>query len=91
MRESDNHQTTEPEEIFLVHMPSLVSVLLNKENEKGSPLTESEVLEITNSSACIAMPLYAKKKVEESRGYLDINPENSWEEWQAARTELIGS
>jgi len=62
MRDSENHQTTESEEIFLVHVPSLVSVLLNKEDEKGSPLTESEVLEITNGSACIAMPLYAKRK-----------------------------
>ncbi|MCL1092102.1 hypothetical protein L2744_21400 [Shewanella profunda] len=92
MKESDSNQAPAPEEeMFLVHVPALVAVLLNREHEKGSPLTEVDVLEITGSSACIAMPLHAKKKVEESRGYLDINPENAWAEWQAARVELIGS
>jgi len=82
--------TSESEEVFLVHVPALVAVLLSKENDKGCPLTESEVLEIRDSSECIAMPLFAKKKVEEGRGNIDIDPENAWADWQAARVELIG-
>lgn len=89
MNESNNHKNSESEEeIFLVHVPALVAILLNKEKEKGSPLTKSEVLEIRDSATCIAMPLFAKRNIEEGRGYLDISPENAWEEWQAAKVEL---
>jgi hypothetical protein len=73
------------EELLLVHVPALVAVLLSKEREKGSPLTESEVVEIRDSAECIAMPMFAKQKVDESRGYLDIDPENVWEEWQKTK------
>lgn len=83
--------TASDEEIFLVHVPALVAVLLVKEKDKGSPLTEEEVIEIRDQSQCIAMPLYAKRKVDEGRGYIDIDPGNVWEEWQAARADLVGS
>ena len=76
------------EELYFVHVPALVAVLLSKEKEKGTPLTEAEVQEITNNSECIAMPLYAKREIEESRGYVDINPENCWAEWLLARAAL---
>ena len=67
-----------------------VAVLLSKEKDKGMPLTEQEVIEIRDSSECIAMPLFAKIAVEEKRGYVDIDPEDAWEAWQAARKELQG-
>jgi hypothetical protein len=77
------------EELIPVPVPALVAVLLNKENEKGSPLTEAEVLEIRDSAACIMMPISVASKMEESRGYTDISPEYAWEHWQQARKELI--
>ena len=40
------------EELIPVPVPALVAVLLNKESEKGSPLTEQEVLEIRDNAAC---------------------------------------
>ena len=78
--------TDQPEEwLIIVPVPSLVSSLLALEKEKGSPLTEDDVLEATEKAPSIAMPAYALAAVAEGRGYDDIDPENVWVEWQAAR------
>jgi hypothetical protein len=76
--------------LFIVPVPSLVATLLALENEKGSPLTESEVLEATDNAPSIAMPAHALAAVAEGRGYDDIDPENAWVEWQATRPSLYG-
>jgi hypothetical protein len=75
--------------LLIVPVPALVAVLLNKENEKGSALTETEVLEIRDNAVSIAMPVDVKEQIDESRGYTDIDPENVWEEWLVARLELV--
>ena len=77
------------EELIIFCVPSLVSTLLNREKEKGSPLTEAEVLAIRDSAPAIAMPPDVAAKVEADRGYKDIDPENCWEEWKQARVDLI--
>lgn len=77
------------EELIPVPVPALVAVLLNQENEKGSPLTETEVTEIRDKAACIMMPISVAAQMAESRGYPDIDPEYVWEQWQQARIELI--
>lgn len=69
-------------------IPALVAILLNKEREKGSPLTESEVLEIRDNAVCMMLPLSKKQEMEEARGYPDIDPEFAWEHWQEARVQL---
>ncbi len=79
----------ETEELVITHAPALVAVLLKAETDKGKPLTESEVIKIRDSASCIVMPIAVKLKVEESRGYQDIKPENVWVEWQEVRQELI--
>ena len=76
------------ENLLLVHVPALVAVLLNAEDTKGLALTEQEVLEIRDTSQCMAMPHDVAAKVTEERGYSDIDPENAWEEWQEIRLEL---
>ncbi|CDX13561.1 conserved hypothetical protein [Mesorhizobium sp. SOD10] len=68
--------------------PSLVATLLNRERAKGSPLTEEEVIQIRDSCPAIALTREDARRVDESRGYLDIDPENCWEEWQRVRLEL---
>lgn len=73
--------------LFPIPVPSLVAVLINKENEKGSPLTEVEVIDIRDNAASIMMPVDAVEKVNESRGYVDIDPENAWEAWQKYKAE----
>lgn len=77
------------ENLKLVHVPALVAVLLNAEEKKGSPLTEQEVIDIRDSSQCMAMPNDVAEKVAEERGYADIDPENAWNEWQSVRLELV--
>ena len=76
------------EKLLLVHVPALVAVLINAEDQKGSALTEHEVIEIRDTSQCIAMPLDVAEKVAEERGYSDIDPENVWQEWLQVKAEL---
>ena len=73
------------EELLIVPVPALVAVLMALENDKGAPLTEEEVLRARDGAASIVMPRFAAEAVAEERGYLDLDPENIWEEWQAFR------
>ena len=77
------------EPLVPVFMPALVAVLLNRDKAKGSPLTEAEVLEIRDACNVVMSPLDVARKVAESRGYEDIDPERAWEEWTAIRPTLI--
>jgi hypothetical protein len=78
------------ERLLIVPVPSLVATLLRAEKDKGSPLTESEVVAIRDKCPSIAMPVDVAAKVAEQRGYDDIDPENAWEAWQAIRPSLLG-
>ena len=79
---------SDDEQLCLVFIPALVSILLNAEKEKGSLLTREEVIKIRDSSTCMAVKISDALKMEEERGYSDIVPEDVWSEWQAARKEL---
>jgi len=70
-----------------VPIPALGVLLLNLEKQKGSALSEQEVLEARDKAVCMMLPLSKKKLMDEKRGYSDINPENVWAEWQAFRIE----
>jgi hypothetical protein len=76
-------------DLILTPVPALVAVLLAKEKEKDGTLTKDEVEKIRDQAECIAMPLGVRKEVDDSRGYLDINPEHVWDEWQTVRTGLV--
>ena len=65
--------------IFFI--PSLVAVLLGKEREIGRALTQQEVESIRDSATAVRMPADVAKEMIKERGYLDIDPENAWEEW----------
>ena len=77
------------EELIITPIPSLVATLLNKEKKKGSELTREEVEEIRDQLPCIALTPEKRKKVDERRGYDDIDPEWAWEQWREVREELI--
>ena len=77
------------DDLIITHVPALITILLAKEEEKAAPLTKEEVAHIRDTAECIAMPKYARKMVDESRGYLDIDPEQAWEQWQDIRKEFI--
>ena len=75
-------------ELVITCIPSLVSLLLRRETEKGAPLTEQEVLSIRDAAAAVALPADMAAKVERERGYRDIDLDNCWKEWQAYRLNL---
>jgi hypothetical protein len=78
--------TEEP--LVLVFIPTLVSILWRAETDKGSPLTEREVIAIRDGATCITVPYSVAEASEEQRGYPDIVGEDCWSEWQRARIEL---
>ncbi len=79
--------TETAEELIPLPIPALVAILVNKENEKGSPLTKEEVLEIRDNATCIMLPISEKLEMEKSRGYADLDPEYVWEQWQEFKLE----
>jgi hypothetical protein len=81
---------TSNDPLCLVFIPALVTVLYAAEKQKGSPLTEQEVIDIRDKATCIALPFSVALESEKQRGYPDIVAENCWEEWRAARINLLG-
>ncbi|WP_394547172.1 hypothetical protein [Pantoea ananatis] len=65
----------------LLFIPSLISLLVYKAEEKGSPLTEEEVLGIRDNATAIVTDAEGALAMAERRGYKDIDPENCWTEW----------
>lgn len=82
---------SESEELIIAPVPALVAVLLNLETQKGTDLTEVEVLIARDKATCIAMPLHAHRAIVEARGYDDIDPENVWAEWLEFKVTMSGS
>ncbi len=80
---------SDSEELIIYPVPSLVATLLNRERAKGGPLTKQEVIEIRDACPSIALRPEDVRKIEERRGYKDIDPEHCWDEWQEARKDLI--
>lgn len=69
------------EKTFIVPVPALVAVLLAAERDKGSSLSQEEVVALRDAAECIVMTADELQRVAESRGYDDIDPENVWDEW----------
>jgi hypothetical protein len=76
------------DELAFWFIPSLIAVLLRREQEAGRPLTEQEVLCIRDDANVVMTPIELVPQLEKERGYRDIDPENCWREWQVARKEL---
>jgi len=77
--------------MMITSIPSRVSLLWRREQDKGSPLTEQEVTETCNASAAVALPLMAAAAVEQGRGYRDITGDDCWDAWQRIRVALVKS
>ena len=74
------------EALIPVFVPPLATMLAHHEHEKGSPLTEEEVLSIRGSAMVIMMRRPHAEQMAQKRGYRDIDPQNCWLEWQKVRT-----
>lgn len=77
------------EKLIVFCIPSLVATLLSREREKGSPLTEEEVIDIRDNAPAKRLTLAEAGAVEARRGYKDIDPERCWEEWQEVRLQFV--
>ena len=71
-----------------VFVPALGTILVAAEDAKGEPLASEEVAEIRDNAVCIMMDPADAAKMVESRGYIDVDPENCWHDWQMLRREL---
>ncbi|MEO1297272.1 MAG: DUF2314 domain-containing protein [Cyanobacteria bacterium J06636_16] len=74
--------------LVAVFMPALRDLLLQMEDEKGTPLTPQEVFAIRNQAACMRLRPEIAERIDKFRGYRDIDPENCWYDWQGLRREL---
>jgi hypothetical protein len=72
----------------LVFMPALVALLLASEERAGRALTRAEVEAIVEKGVCMTMEPRDAQKLERSRGYSDLDPEQAWDQWRAARGGL---
>lgn len=79
---------SQQDELIPVFMPALVVLLVHAEDKKGTPLSKEEVFAIRDKALCIMMDVADAQKMNESRGYADIDPENCWYDWQIARREM---
>jgi|GEM_PF-1579069 len=82
-----------PEPKVPVFLNPLAMLLAARERQKGSPLTEAEVLEVRDGAECTAMSL---SKAERFYASLDakmpiprLDPERIWEQWQAVRERIV--
>jgi len=74
-----------PEGHAIVFVPALMSVLAVAEQDRGAPLTESDVLAIRDAAGAIAVPAAKAADLDKGRGYADLHADRCWQEWQAAR------
>ena len=66
----------------IVFIPPLITLLLSKEQEQGSPLTEEDVIRVRDNATAIVVDSDAARALAESRGYRDIDPENCWDTYR---------
>ena len=81
----------DPDELVATPIPALCILLLNMEKQKGSDLTEHEVIEARNNCVCIMLPRSAKESTEEKRGYRDLNLEDVWQDWLGFKSWIASS
>ncbi|ALB62899.1 hypothetical protein BN137_4108 [Cronobacter condimenti 1330] len=67
----------------LVFIPALIVLLAAKEKALGRDLTRDEVETLRDNATAMAMPEDVALKMNESRGYSDVDPENVWNDWLA--------
>ena len=68
-----------------VFIPPLITLLRDLERRRRAPLSEAEVLAIRDGAICMTMRRSMARRMAESRGYDDVDPEDVWRQWQVAR------
>jgi hypothetical protein len=76
------------EPIVPVPIPPLATLLADFERQKGSPLSEVEVLAVRDEAVCMNMRLSRKLAMDAARGYRDLDPQDVWHEWLEWKAQL---
>ena len=76
------------EDLVPTFIPALVALLIRAEELHGSPITRDQVIAIRDNANCVLVPLSIKARMEEERGYADIDPEQCWEDWLIVRARM---
>ena len=71
-----------------VFIPSLVSILIGHELDKGGPLTKQEVIAIRDRSTTIMLRRSEALGLAGQRGYKDVSAASCWETWLKLRKKL---
>lgn len=72
-------------DVVIVPIPPLLVALIDKENEKGAPLTRREVEALRDQARCLVLPRSVALALQARRGFADIDRDNCWEDWSARR------
>jgi hypothetical protein len=72
----------------IVPIPPLLVALIDREKEKGAPLTQREVEALRDQARCLVLPPSVARALQAQRGYADIDRDNCWEDWCARRERL---
>ena len=75
------------DETVVVPIPALLTLLIDKEIEKGSPLTRREVEALRDKVRCLTLPRSVARKLQAQRGYRDLDLDRCWEDWSERRAE----
>jgi hypothetical protein len=76
------------EPLIPTFVPPLITLLVNAERQKGSPLNPGEVAAVRDRGVCIMLPKSEATKLAKARGYDDIDPEHAWDQWQIVRQQI---
>jgi len=87
-RDEEPSEGDSDDPLVAMPIPPLVTLLHAREQAKGAPLTETEVLSIRDNAASMMVRLSTARIMARDRGYDDIDPENAWVEWQLIRGAL---
>ena len=83
---SGNPMAPQPDDdLIITPIPALCLMLLNMEKQKGSPLTEAEVVAARDAATCMTVSRKVHDAMQASRGYRDLDLENVWEDWLGFR------
>lgn len=83
-----SHNKLPEQELVPLFIPSLAAILKAKEDQAGRAPREEEVLLIRDQAIVIMVSKEHYLKMEQSRGYKDINPENCFQEWKLLREQF---
>ena len=70
---------------MLVFMPSLLKCFRGAEQESGSPLTLEAAQKIRGTAVAVVISDEIGAKMEQRRGFRDLDQKDFWNEWQQLR------